>query len=124
MLSTIPQQRHRHGKEQVINLTDLIKHDPELRKIFHRPSKQQCLLKFMTWAWHRRLLQVNHRLEGVFKSLTETDALKWLDKVKDNNSGLILIRTYQQSVWPDLMRLIVRLLELQLLVVPEGRSGQ
>lgn len=120
MLSTIPQQRHRHGEEQV---TDWIKHDPELTRILRHPSKQQYLLNFMTWASQRHLLKKsNHRLEGVFNPLTEIDALKWLDKVKDNDLGLILIRIYQQSAWSDLMQLIIRLLELQLLIVPEGRA--
>ena len=92
--------------------------DPVIRKIMADPGTRENLLPFMNWAWKRGFLQPK-RSEHIpsCKPVTEVEAMNWLEIVNktDNDLGLIIIRIYQQSMWPSLVQLVVHLLERQLL---------
>ena len=104
--------------------------DPVIRKIMADPDTRENLLPFLNWAWKRGFLQIKHSEHIPSKPITDVAAMNWLEIANktDNDLGLILIRVYQQSAWPSLVQLVVRLLERQLLsgiVSPDGnpRSG-
>lgn len=101
--------------------------DPVVRKIFADANTCETLAPFMGWARKRGFLQPNCSEHIPLKPITEFEAMNWLETVNktDNDLGLIIIRTYQQSAWPSLVQLVVRLLEREFLpgvVSAKGRK--
>ena len=91
--------------------------DPVIRKIMADADTRETLLPFLNWAWKRGFLQMTGSEHVLYKTVTEVEAMNWLEIVNktDNDLGLIIIGIYQQSMWPSLVQLVVRLLELQFL---------